>query len=229
MVAVLGVKKGDARWKFDMGGGSLMEMGHAVSLTRYALRAGVPEDVVYARATPSNEDLRVDREMKAMLKFDCPDDRDAKEKEKGKGKGASAAVPVYSQIHTDLCPPWKWHVIPRFWELPSICVRTERATIYFFNAFLPHLYHFISVTDHTSGKTIYENVYKGGPIWGDRGETHWSSHRYQLEAVVDRLRGRDPVWWISGEESVMEMQTVDWVYKNAKMAMRPKSVSALSE
>ncbi|KAM6497459.1 putative NAD binding Rossmann fold oxidoreductase [Amanita muscaria] len=211
MTVTPAIRKTDVRWRWDMSGGSLMDLAYVVSFTRYALRERTPEDVVYAHAKPSKQDLRIDKSMEARLKYSCPEDEGGEKGER---------VQVYSDIHTDLARDWMLGIVPRLWELPYIEVETERAEIHFYNPFLPHLYHCIAVRDKANGTTTYENLYKGGPIWGDRGETHWATYRYQLEAVVDMLRGREAPWCISGQDSIEEMKTIDMVYKQSGFPAR---------
>ena len=42
---------------------------------------------------------------------------------------------------------------------------------------MPHLYHYIAVYDKRTGTTTTEKHYSGGPQWGARGETWWSTYR----------------------------------------------------
>ncbi|KAF4615568.1 hypothetical protein D9613_013002 [Agrocybe pediades] len=203
---------GDIRWQFDLAGGSLMDMTYAISFTRYALHAETPEKVLSATAGPSSHDPRVDRSMTAALQF----------KLRNVNKNADNSN-VDSTIYTDMSRSYLFGVIPRFWEFPSIRVETDRAEIYFYNAMMPHLYHYIGITDKETGKTRYVSLYKGGPLWKDRGETYWSTYRYQLEAFVDKIRGRKPVWWIEGEDSIAQMKTIDEVYKASGLPLRPTS------
>ncbi|KAF8638226.1 hypothetical protein AX17_002375 [Amanita inopinata Kibby_2008] len=216
MTSTPAVPKGDIRWQYDLAGGSLMDMTYVLSFTRYALRAGTPEAILYASSRPAAVDPRVDSAMNATLRFSCPEDEEH--------KSGGGSVDVYSTIYTDMVRAWWAGIIPRLWELPSIFVETERAEIYFYNAMLPHLYHYISIRDKATGHTTYEHKYSGGPLWGEgRGQSHWSTYRYQLEAVVDRLRGREPAHWITGNESIAQMETIDWVYRQSGMPLRPTS------
>ncbi|TFK49631.1 hypothetical protein OE88DRAFT_1662178 [Heliocybe sulcata] len=57
---------------------------------------------------------------------------------------------------------------------------------------MPHLYHYIVITDKATGHTSYTKAYQGGPLWGTRGEPWWSTYRWQLEAFVDKVRGKEP-------------------------------------
>ncbi|KAF8651474.1 hypothetical protein AX16_004773 [Volvariella volvacea WC 439] len=66
---------------------------------------------------------------------------------------------VHSTIYTDMCRSWLGGVIPRLWELPSIKVETEKKVIFWYNAFMPHLYHYIEVRDKESGEVKYYKRY----------------------------------------------------------------------
>ncbi|KAB8219265.1 hypothetical protein BDV33DRAFT_192091 [Aspergillus novoparasiticus] len=205
MTASPGVPKGDIRWQYDLGGGSAMDMTYALSFTRYALRAQHPKAINSVTARVSSDDPRVDAAMYAYLTFVGPQDTE-----------------VHSQIYTDMERQWVVGVVPRFWELPSIEVETERAIIFFYNAMMPHLYHYISVTDKTTGQTRHHKQYKGGPLWGNvmttggkGGSSHWSTYRWQLEAFVDAVKGKAPTYWIPGEDSICQMECIDALYQAA--------------
>ncbi|PPQ95565.1 hypothetical protein CVT26_008593 [Gymnopilus dilepis] len=212
MTATPALPPDNIRWQYDLAGGSLMDMTYVVSFTRFALKASTPDDVLYAKATPHERDDRVDRAMEARLRFKRPN-MDPR----------SDNSDVYSTIHTDMARSWAYHLIPRVWEFPSIRVETEFAEIFFYNAMFPHIYHYIAVTDKRTGQTHYEKAYKGGPLWKDRGEAYWSTYRYQLEAFVDKVKGRQSVWWIDGENSVAQMKTIDAIYEKSGLPLRPTS------
>lgn len=208
MTATPGIPTGDIRWQYDLAGGSLMDMTYALSFTRFALEAGTPKEVLSAKASTA-DDPRIDSAMHATLLFET-----------------SGGYDVHSDIYTDMNRSWYMGLVPRLWELPSIRVETETHTIYFYNAMLPHIYHFIAITDKTSERTTYEKWYTGGPQWEDRGKPYWSTYRYQLEAFVDKLRGREPAHWVTNEESMMQMKTIDAIYAKSGLPLRPTSTLA---
>jgi len=95
---------------------------------------------------------------------------------------------------------------------------------------MPHLGHYISVTEKETGKVQNIKQYSGGPIWsnvettaGKGGHKHWSTYRYQLEAFVSKVRGREPACWVTNEESIMQMETIDAMYEKSGMGPRPTS------
>lgn len=210
MTSTPGIPESDIRWQYDLAGGSLMDMTYVLSFTRYALKANVPVKVISANAKPSSHDTRVDNAMGATLLFKTDEGRD-----------------VHSTIYTDMKRGWAMGLVPRFWELPSIVVETAKAKIYFYNAMMPHIYHYIGITDKALGRATYEKQYAGGSQWKDVGKPYWSTYRYQLEAFVDRVRGREPAHWITLEESIAQMETIDDVYRKSGLPLRPTSVLAL--
>lgn len=194
-------------------GGSAMDMTYALSFTRYAIGAGQPKEIQSAVARPYPKDTRVDEAMHALLLFEDPKDGHL----------------IQSRVYTDMAR--RWAVVPRIWELPSIEVETDKAIIYFYNAMMPHLYHYIAITDKTTGQTQYRKQYRGGPRWeevwttgGKGGKAYWSTYRWQLEAFVEKVRGKMPPAWVSGDESIAQMEAIDSIYRAAGLPVRPSSV-----
>ena len=64
------------------------------------------------------------------------------------------------------------------------------------------------------------------PVWNGRdvsieadevrmremGEPWWSSYRYQLEAFVNKVKGRTPHVWVTKEESIKTIEIIESVY-----------------
>nr|KMM64025.1 hypothetical protein CPAG_00377 [Coccidioides posadasii RMSCC 3488] len=209
-----GIPEGDIRWKFDLSGGSLMDQTYALSFTRYAIHTtSPPQTILSAVCRPSTRDPRIDAAMHAHLLFTSP---------------TTPNHTIYSRIYTDQSRSRAFFgLLPRLWELPSIEVETDTATIFFYNAIMPHLYHYISVTDKRTGKTEYLTQQSGGPVWGDRwttggkgGKAYWSTYRWQLEAFMDRVRGKEPPCWVSSEDSIAQMESIDAIYKAAGLPVR---------
>lgn len=190
-----------------------MDMTYALSFTRFALHAQTPAQVNSATARPLKADPRVDEAMHTHLIFEGP-------------KGNQ----VNSKIYTDMArKPVGFGLIPRFWELPSIEVETERAVIYYYNAMMPHVYHYIAVSDKVTGQTKFLKQYSGGPFWGNRdtssggkgGSSTWSTYRWQLEAFVDAVKGNTPAFWVPGDDTIWQMQSLDAIYQAARLPVRP--------
>lgn len=54
------IPKSDIRYKFDLAGGSLMDMTYVISSARYAVGGGVPKYIKFAKAKRASDDDRVD-------------------------------------------------------------------------------------------------------------------------------------------------------------------------
>jgi hypothetical protein len=99
---------------------SLIRRAHAcfsrytVSFTRYFTNCK-RATVLSAEARPYKKDPRVDAAMKATLQI---------ENDKGDL--------ITSEIYNDLDEPNLFGIIPRVWELPSIKIELEKATIYYY-------------------------------------------------------------------------------------------------
>ncbi|KAI0671423.1 NAD binding oxidoreductase [Trametes maxima] len=206
------IPRSDIRWEYALAGGSLMDMTYVVSSTRYFLGVDTPREVVEAKARPTREDPRVDEAVEATLRYDV------------------GGRVVESKIYTDMDRANLLGIVPRAWETPSIEIETDHAIIYFYNFMMPHLYHYIQIYDKRTGRTYTEKHYSGGPQWGSRGETWWSTYRYQLEAFVDKVRGREPPHWVTLESSVAQMETIDAIYEKSGLGRRkpsPENVNPL--
>ncbi|KAI9155502.1 oxidoreductase [Paramyrothecium foliicola] len=204
------VPKSDIRWKWDLAGGSLMDMTYTISATRYFLDADIPMEVEWARARQAPEDSRVDEAMEARMRFE------------------TRHGVVSSEILTDMNQAFKGSVIPKVWELPSIRIDLEHATIYYYNFMMPHIYHYIQITDKRTGQTHTQKHYSFGPSWGPCSEPWWSTYRYQLEAFVDNVEGKEPVHWVDAEDSINQMRTIDAIYEKSGLGARPSTTSTKS-
>ncbi|KAF4636108.1 hypothetical protein G7Y89_g1969 [Cudoniella acicularis] len=63
----------------------------------------------------------------------------------------------------------------------------------------------------------------GGEFANLPGEDWWMSYRYQLEEFVNRVKGRQTQYWISGEDSVNQMKMIDMAYEKSGLGLRPTS------
>lgn len=49
------------------------------------------------------------------------------------------------------------------------------------------------------------------------------SYKYQLEAFVNRIRGRETQHWVTGEDSIAQMRMIDMAYEKSGLGLRPTS------
>ena len=193
----------------------MISLIQALNATRFALHASTPTTVLSSTARISPHDPRIDAALHTHLIIEDPQNN-----------------PTNSKVYTDMSRPWTLGILPRIWDVPTIEVETEKATIVFYNFLHPHLYHCISVTDKESGVTKYHKQYDRGPLWnrvvvstGDvGGKAGWSSFRWMLEAFVDAVQGRTPAFWVAGQESIWLMESVDLVYRGARLPVRKSKI-----
>jgi predicted dehydrogenase len=192
-----------------------MDMSYALLFTCYALRASQPKEIQSAVARPYSKVNRVDEAMHVLLLYEEPTDGHL----------------IQGRVYTDMARQWLLKpFLPRLLELPSIEVETNKAIIFFYNAMVPHLCHYISLVDKRTGRTEYRKQYYGGPSWGDAyttggkgGKPYWSTYRWQLEAFTEKVRGKKVPYFISGEENIAQMETIDAIYRAAGLPVRPSS------
>ncbi|KAL8697712.1 MAG: hypothetical protein Q9201_006973 [Fulgogasparrea decipioides] len=77
-------------------------------------------------------------------------------------------------------------------------------------------------SEQKSHKT-YSFKEAGGQFAGFPGETYWMSYRYQLEAFVNRVKGRKTQHWVTGEDSIAQMKMIDMAYEKSGLGPRPTS------
>lgn len=189
----------DIRYDYALGGGCMMDMGvYPLAFIRWL--AGVEPKVVSAQATPAPRDARVDSATTVL--FSLPDD-------------------ISASLTVDFARPSLLGLVP---EIPRADLRVvcERGSIVFNNFVSPHFYHYLEVTD-AMGRARTEKVYRPRHDSTWKGEDWWSTYRYQLEAFVDRIRGREPVHWVESDDSIAQMQVVDKVYDMSGLGPRPSS------
>ncbi|KAI0172773.1 oxidoreductase domain-containing protein [Hypoxylon sp. FL1284] len=63
----------------------------------------------------------------------------------------------------------------------------------------------------------------GGALADLPGEDWWMSYRYQLEAFVNRVKGRKTQYWVTAEDSVKQMRMIDMAYEKSRLGLRPTS------
>ena len=113
---------------------------------------------------------------------------------------------------TDLNAPLTFGFIPK---LPSFTleVQCEGGSLELTNFALPTLFHSIIVKKTGKKETRSETVhtFADAKLEG-KGEAWWLTYRYQLEAFVDKLRGREPQAWIEKADSITNMEWIEKVY-----------------
>ena len=122
-------------------------------------------------------------------------------------------------------------------------IRTRRVTM--MNFLMPVIWHRVDVedtfvvrkkTESGDGTGDVVRTWKTGEsrkaytfgeagIEGGDSKAWWTTYRYQLDAFVDRVRGREVPSgaWVDGEDSIMTMRMVDMAYEKSGLPVRPTS------
>lgn len=130
---------------------------------------------------------------------------------------------VIATLEVDLAMPWEFFPPKpvKIW----IEVKCEGGQVELMNFVGPTFWHTLKVTNKAGEvmTTRTEKVYKFADAHIDSGkedsknlslgEDWWLTYRYQLEAFVDRLRGRKPQTWVTREDSVANMEWIEKIYE----------------
>ncbi|KAL0955229.1 hypothetical protein HGRIS_004130 [Hohenbuehelia grisea] len=211
-------KENDIRFDYSLGGGVLMDMGcYTINCMRY-LSSGNPTAVIAATST-----LQAPRSPALLKAAENVDRRTT----------AAFALPgdATGEITCDLGMPPRLGFIP-VWPEVGATVECTGGKLEVLNFVGPSIYHSITVTKpKPDGKGTEKRVEKAytfpadGSATGGRvlGEDWWSTYRFQLEAFVDRLRGRTPQTWVDREDSIANMEWIERVYEKTGLGSRPRS------
>ncbi|TVY82913.1 D-xylose 1-dehydrogenase (NADP(+)) [Lachnellula suecica] len=221
----------NCRWKFELSGGSLMDIGSYLVLNLRDVFKAEPVEVVQASARPSGYG-DVDAGFKAQFKFP---------------NGGVGSIDADMGKNSLWGVPWvtfpKIVVQQREIEVKSASaegIHTKKRTIIFWGWPGPMYYHRIQVVDEyilrrgihgeilrtwTEKKTQKAYVWTGrGEQEGKEGEPYWSTYRHMLEQFVNRVKGRDGSGvWFEGQDSIHQMKAIDAAFKKADMPIRPTS------
>lgn len=218
-------KDDDIRFLYHLAGGTIMDLGtYAISALREV--AGEAEECTKCDVQiMSEKEKNVDRCFRAEWKM----------------KNGATAVTM-SDIKANkftLIPPQVTvthkpvAVIDD--SLAEGQTKTRTRSVWMFNNIFPTIYHFITVQDvfvvkDKEGKTVKQWTEKkslSAYTWDEAGvsaqndKDYWVSYRHQLEQFVNKVRGRDTVRWISGEDSIRQMEMIDMAYVAAGLPLRP--------
>ncbi|KAI1136805.1 oxidoreductase domain-containing protein [Hypoxylon sp. FL0543] len=222
----------DIRYRYDLGGGALMDLGpytagalaHVFGAVAVECEECVTQAAVY--------DSRCDRLFKARYRFPGG----------GLGEMEGDLKAPLNRLSPDIYVVHKPIVVSSADAGVTVSegqeiLRTRR--IKFSTFAQPAIMHSIQVTDEfgtrkigdSSGKYIKEwtrnktiKAYSFQEAGIDQpGESHWPTYRYQLEQFVNKVRGREVRQWVDGADSINTMKMIDMAYRAAKLPLRPTS------
>ncbi|KAF2030299.1 NAD(P)-binding protein [Setomelanomma holmii] len=241
----------DIRFKYDLAGGTLMDLGTYPLSALRGIFGAEPTSVTSAtpRLMPALFDQNCDQAMQAT--YDFPNGGVGKiscdlasrvKYEKGNGSWWAWLFAGRPDLTADM-PPWiTVKLREKHGSEDNVAISTQK-TVVMKNFMGPHMWHRIDINTTTtyrdaSGKVVKEEKHtesKKTYVWPEgqggevKGEEFWSTYRYMVEAFVDKVKRRKGSGvWLDGEESIRQMEAIDETYKAAGMALRPTSAKLAS-
>ncbi len=220
----------DIRFNYDLGGGALLDLGYTMS----ALRGVYGTEPVECTScdvntTPPPRDL-CDYEFKGSWRFPNGGTADMHGNLRAGVLFVMTSLPAVTVTHRP--------VRVEDSTLPAGQEKTRARKVTLHNFILGALWHRIDVEDEfvvrvaESGEVVKKwttkeshNAYTLRDAGIDRhSEPYWTTYKHQLDAFVDRIRGREGTGaWIDAEESIRQMRVVDMAYEKSRLPLRQTS------
>lgn len=130
------------------------------------------------------------------------------------GTRASLGLPgdVTASLMCNMRMPFRYGVIPTMPRV-SAKVQCDGGEVELFNFVAPTFYHSITVRRYRGGTRVEKAyTFREGGMEG-KGEAWWTTYRYQLEAFVDRVKGREAQTWLGRSDAVGNMEWIEKVYE----------------
>ncbi|VDC03638.1 unnamed protein product [Peniophora sp. CBMAI 1063] len=194
-------KDADIRFSYGLGGGCYMDMGcYTMSIIRH-LSGSDPVRVVTASAETSSKFPKVDIGTTVELALAPP-------------REGAAEIKATAETHFRLPP--RFGFIPR-WPQMFVEVKGTKGELHFESFPGSWAYHYITVKTKDAGGKVHERTEKHYGIEG------WTTYRYQLEAFVEKVRGKEPFHWFDAEDSIANINWIEKVYEATGLGSRPAS------
>ncbi|KAB8336836.1 hypothetical protein FH972_021144 [Carpinus fangiana] len=223
--------KDDIEFNFKLGGGSMMALGTYNFAMLRMVFVDEPEECLTCSTNVYADGIhdQCDYDFKAQFRFPNGGIGEATTTLRGPlwWKPSEARV-----THREVVVPDK--TLPASQEK----VQTRQVTLHGFMHAV--LWHRIDVKDsylirnkadsrpvkawtETSSHKAYTYRDSGGKFASAPGEDWWMSYRYQLEEFVNRVKGSETQYWVSGEDSTKQMRMIDMAYGQSGLGLRPTS------
>jgi predicted dehydrogenase len=227
--------KDDIRFIYELAGGAMMDMGGYPASALRDIFAAEPDECLECKietAPPPNE--LCDQAFDVDFRF--PGNRkgtmmgNMRETLRKVVSEPPSAIVRHRPIKEDYSQQDSSHST----EVEKECVRTITMRNYLVSAF----WHSIDIEDEITvrekvtgkvKKTWKENETIKVYSWHDMdvdqpGEPWWMSYRWQLEAFVDRIRGRPGSGvWVDHQDSINQMKMISMAYEKSGLPPRPTS------
>lgn len=229
MIPWWATSKDGIHFNYPLSGGTIMSMGTYNFAALRLLFDAEPEQCVSCDAEAYTDGIhnKCDYEFKAQFRFP---------------NGGTGVASSTLNGETILKPSWvtvetKKVVVPDN-NLPASQEKLQKRTLTLNGMIHGVFWHRIDVHDifevrnkdtgtvvkqweENKSHKAYTFKEAGGQFTDLPGETHWMSYRYQLEAFVNRIKGRPTQEWVGAEDSISQMKMIDMAYRKSGLEPRP--------
>ncbi|THH12823.1 hypothetical protein EW146_g7337 [Bondarzewia mesenterica] len=187
------LKDDDIRLSYNLGGGAMMDMGCYTLSMTRYLAGADPVKILSASADTSSKFPRIDIGTSAKLAFSSQTPDDDSQ--------------ITATIHANFRLPARgpFGLIPAMPKMNVRAVGTEGEVKTY------------GKEGNSKGKTRTEKRY------GEKGNGSWTTYRYQLEAFIDKVRGRTPQHWFDAADSIANIEWIGRIYEETGLGIRPAS------
>ncbi|KAK3692089.1 hypothetical protein B0T22DRAFT_3943 [Podospora appendiculata] len=229
-IAAAMIPEDDIRFRYDLAGGAMMDLTYTMSVLR-AVYGAEPAECTACEVTtmpPPND--RCDYKYRGTWRF--PNG--------GTGEMVGSLQSSIREFLSPVMPAIVTHkpVVVADPALPPGQEKLRTRTVTLHNFAVGALWHRIDVVDAFEIRQAATAVvvkkwttteYKKAYTLREAGidlpsETYWLSYKYQLDAFVDRIRGRNGTGtWVEPEDSIGQARMIDMAYAKSGLPLRPTS------
>ncbi|KAI1375964.1 oxidoreductase domain-containing protein [Hypoxylon crocopeplum] len=222
----------DIRYRYDLGGGALMDLGAYTASALTHVFGAIAEECEECVTQVGSYDPRCDRLFKARFRFPGG----------GHGEMEGDLKAPLDRMSPDIYVVHRPAVVSAVdagVEVPEGQEVVRIRKIKFKTFVQPSYMHAIQIDDEflirkigdtsehavkkwAKSKTVKSYTFRDASI-DQPGEPHWPTYRYQLEQFVNKVRGRETQQWVDGVDSINTMKMIDMAYAAAKLPLRPTS------
>ncbi|KAK3316246.1 hypothetical protein B0H66DRAFT_287428 [Apodospora peruviana] len=226
----------DIRFRYELAGGAMMDLTYTMSILR-GVFGSEPEECTGCEVVPMPPPNELcDGSFSGTWTF--PN---------------SATAEMHGSLRASVADLlWKEGIYVAVTHKPEVIVpgeykevvRTRKVTLH--NFVQPALWHRIDLEEETvvrrtdgSGEVLsktntktHKKVYtfQDAGISGHDSKPYWVTYSHQLDAFVDRVRGREGTGaWVDAEDSINQMRMIDMAYEKSSLPVRPTSKFRLTE
>ena len=222
------IGKDDIRFNYPLAGGAMMDIGTYCLSALRQIFGTEPEECLSCDTQSYTEGNQAKCDYAFAAKFRFPNG--AIGDMKGSLRGSWAVkLPRATVTHREVAVPDE--SLPEGQEK----LRTRELTMW--NFMVSTIYHRIDIVDSyvirskSDGTTIkkwtektYRKAYSfkeaGGEFEELPSEIYWMSYRHQLQQFVNRVKGRETLHWVTGEDSIAQMKMMDMAYEKSGLGAR---------